>query len=206
VCRLWRFPSMSLQNVARLPPTFISLYRLFLRAISASVLHQSGAKRDLRRLWRPTFVGAAEVVHRLQSYSQESTERAKLEAWLELWNTRMDSTLNLLYLSSQSRGLPHQLTRNLSRLQRGHLKWTRNHYSTISKTWRPHLDPSSPEYAPKVFVSQKAISKARKTEERLRKQAAFDRSCWGALGEVVRMAEGTHGISLGRATFNKRTT
>jgi hypothetical protein len=46
--------------------------------------------------------------------------------------------------------------------------------------------------------------KMRDKAEKMKRHKRFDRSAWGALGEVVRMAEGRHGISLGRATFNER--
>jgi hypothetical protein len=69
-------------------------------------------------------------------------------------------------------------------------------------TWKPQLDPSSPEYLPKPIVAQ--TQKLRNKEEKKKRQEGFDRNAWGALGEVVRMAEGRHQISLGRATFNER--
>jgi len=187
---------------SQLPPTFSSLFRLFLRATSASVLHNSRSTRNLRRVWRPTFNAAAKVVHRLQSVQLESGERERLQDWLKVWDTRLDNTLTLLYSSSQSRGLPHELTQNLSFLLGHHLKWTQKHYYTSSGTWRPQLDPSSPEYLPwpMALPTQKMRDKA----EKMKKHKRFDRSAWGALGEVVRMAEGRHGISLGRATFNER--
>ena len=47
-------------------------------------------------------------------------------------------------------------------------------------------------------------TKARMKLENRRIQGIFNENGWGALGEVVRMAEGRDGISLGRATFNQR--
>jgi len=47
--------------------------------------------------------------------------------------------------------------------------------------------------------------RARNRVAKQRRQEAFDRNAWGALGEVVRMAEGRDGISLGRVTFDERT-
>ena len=112
----------------------------------------------------------------------------------------VDSTLNILYSSSQSRGLPHKLTQNLSTLLRHHLKWTTHHYYyAASSTWKPNLPASSPEYAP-TPLTLRSKNFAKKQE----RKAVFDKNAWGALGEVVRMAEGRHNISLGRATFNER--
>jgi hypothetical protein len=47
-------------------------------------------------------------------------------------------------------------------------------------------------------------NRAKNKAEKMQRQAAFDESGWGALGEVIRMAEGRHGISLGRVTFRER--
>ena len=74
---------------SRLPATFTSLYRLFLRASSASVLHHTVATRNLRRLWRPTFDGAATVAKRLH-VSQDVTERSRLRDWLNTWEKRSE--------------------------------------------------------------------------------------------------------------------
>lgn len=73
---------------ARLSPTFTSLYRLFLRTTSASVLHHTAAKRNLRRLWRPTFDNAVQVTKRLENGPKDVTARKELEIWLEVWNNR----------------------------------------------------------------------------------------------------------------------
>ena len=111
----------------------------------------------------------------------------------------MDNTLSLLYTSSQSRGLPHRVTRNMAQLQIKHLKWAKKHYYSSSGHWKPNLDPSSDEYKPKHFTQR-----AKNREEKRRRQDAFERCAWGAMGEVVRMAEARHRISLGRVTFNER--
>ena len=85
----WHFlgtpEQMTLQNTQKLPPTFTSLYRLFLRTTSAAVLHHPNSKRNLRRLWRPIFNTAASVIDQIQ---QDSPERQKLEHWFRIWNTR----------------------------------------------------------------------------------------------------------------------
>lgn len=88
---LFSLSRMSVRNVvspARLPPTFTSLYRLFLRATSASFLHQARSTRQLRRLWRPVFDGAACVLVKSQSEHPGSLERQKLEEWLRTWDSR----------------------------------------------------------------------------------------------------------------------
>lgn len=75
-------------NSTPLPPSLTSLYRIFLRTISASVLHQSRSTRTIRRLYRPEFEAAANVARKLQVEKLKSAERVKLESWLEVWNAR----------------------------------------------------------------------------------------------------------------------
>lgn len=79
-----------MSNLVRdqLPPTFRSLYRLVLRATSASVLHHTAATRSLRALWKPTFHGATDVIRRLQSGAADVAEQQKLENWLMIWERR----------------------------------------------------------------------------------------------------------------------
>ncbi|KAJ7840536.1 hypothetical protein B0H14DRAFT_2785033, partial [Mycena olivaceomarginata] len=71
-----------------LPSDFTSLYRLFLRTSSASVLHQNKSTKTLLR-------------------------RNEVEIWLQTWHLRIDNTLALLYTSCKTCGLSHRLTRNL---------------------------------------------------------------------------------------------
>lgn len=74
-----------------LPPTFTSVYRLFLRASSAAVLHHKVATRHLRLLWRPTFREAARVIRTLQDPALGADERAHRERWLARWDTTGES-------------------------------------------------------------------------------------------------------------------
>ena len=69
----------------KLPPSFTSLYRLFLRASSASVLHHRAATRHIQTLWKPTFREAAVVVIKLQSPNLGTTENERLEKWRSRW-------------------------------------------------------------------------------------------------------------------------
>lgn len=75
-------------TLTSLPPSLTSLYRIFLRTISASVLHQPRSTRSIRYLYRPEFEAAANVIHKLQAETLDSNERVKLESWLKVWNTR----------------------------------------------------------------------------------------------------------------------
>ncbi|PSR76118.1 hypothetical protein PHLCEN_2v8668 [Hermanssonia centrifuga] len=93
-----------------------------------------------------------------------------------------------------TRGLPHKLTQSLSYLVKERVDYERHRYSGAS-AWNPKLDPSSVEYKPQVFAQGKRASNRSNGQER---QKALGDEAWGALGEVVQMAEGRHGISLGR--------
>lgn len=71
-----------------LPPEFTSLYRLFLRATSATVLHSGPATRGLRRLYRPSFQAAALTIKRLKSPDSDPKEEENLKGWLKEFDIR----------------------------------------------------------------------------------------------------------------------
>ncbi|KAI9568911.1 hypothetical protein HD554DRAFT_687120 [Boletus coccyginus] len=174
----------------KLPSSFTSLYRLFLRAGSASVLHQKAARKQLRWLFRPIFDVAARVVGDLQSNQLSRSERVRRELFLDIFQQRMDGTLSLLLNSAQYRGVPHRAIYNLNRLRNAHAVWThRKYYSGAKNAWNPkvavahNLKPHAPQ-------------RPRDTD-RMEKDRMHER-CWDAFGEVVRMAEGRHNLSLGR--------
>ncbi|KAJ7350790.1 hypothetical protein DFH08DRAFT_695495 [Mycena albidolilacea] len=175
-----------------LPSDFTSLYRLFLRTSSASVLHQSKSTKTLRKLWRPTFEDAARATNRLQSNSLSAVRRNEVEIWLRTWHLRIDNTLALLYTSCKTRGLSHRLTRNLGVLVQ-HEQLRIN--SMKLPKWRPSLPADAAEYQTSYEDKQFTATKQRQEE------AA---PAWNALEEVVRMAEGRSELSLGRIAL-KRT-
>ncbi|KAJ7132996.1 hypothetical protein C8R46DRAFT_1140294 [Mycena filopes] len=175
--------------MSSLPSHFTSLYRLFLRTSSASVLHQKKATTAIRKLWRPVFEDAAKVTTKLQAHSLSPTHRRDLELWLQAWHLRIDNTLALLYTASKSHGVPHQLTRNLAFLARSEqLRLD----SVKRPKWEPDLPSGSPEYRP-LHEDQHS--------ERLRIQEEDAHGAWDALEEVVRMAEGRNELSLGKVVL-----
>lgn len=113
-------------KTAALNPAIKSLYRTFLRAISASLLHHSTGTRCLRDRYRTAF----EQYFQLHwSHKAPSKTMKEIQEWdarcmyaifskfgSNLPNKVVDNTLQLLQNSATSRGLPHQLTRNLSLL------------------------------------------------------------------------------------------
>ena len=76
--------------MGRLPASFTSLYRLFLRTASASVLHHRTARLNLITRWRPIFDAAAKVTNELEHSPQDSTSTWRQERidWLKIWNER----------------------------------------------------------------------------------------------------------------------
>ncbi|KAJ7033407.1 hypothetical protein C8F04DRAFT_957651 [Mycena alexandri] len=177
--------------MAPLPSHFTSLYRLFLRTSSASVLHQRKASPTVRKLWRPAFEDAAKVTTELQSTSLSPVRRYDLELWLQTWHRRIDNTLALLYTSSKSRGLAHQLTRNLAHLahsEQGRINAQRR------PEWKPDLPVGSLEYKP-FFVDHH--------RSQVQQEQAEASHTWDALEEVVRMAEGRHELSLGKVLIKR---
>ncbi|CCM02966.1 uncharacterized protein FIBRA_05081 [Fibroporia radiculosa] len=181
----------------RLPKAFTSLYRLFLRTLAASVLNKRSAAQRLRELWRPTFSGAAQVLHRLEDRGLDAHERKHLRHWYSAWEQRTDNTLSLLLVSAQSRGLPHRLTRNLNFLQKEHPRFRDIKAGSILERqwWNPQLPQDSERYKPRII---KLGSRADRREDRKDKWRKLDEDSWGALGEAVLMAEGRSAISLGR--------
>ena len=79
-----------------LPPHFFSLYRLFLRSTTASVLSHTEATSTLRSIWRPVFVQAATVMRQLERDRPSAEQREALTHWLTQWETRGLSTYDVL--------------------------------------------------------------------------------------------------------------
>lgn len=71
-----------------LPPSLASLYRLFLRAASASVLDQRTARKELRKLWRPNFETAARIIRDIERADLAVAEKARRKEWLRVWEQR----------------------------------------------------------------------------------------------------------------------
>jgi hypothetical protein len=108
-------------------------------------------------------------------------------------NCLVDHTLALLYTSCHSRGLPHQLVRNLAFL-RGSEKERIWQIQGKRKAWDPHN--TSPALKPKNL---NALAKKQN-------EAQFESNADEALSEVIRMAEGCGNLTLGReSTISSRT-
>ncbi|KZT72434.1 hypothetical protein DAEQUDRAFT_743803 [Daedalea quercina L-15889] len=180
----------------RLPAEFTSLYRLFLRAIGASVMNKAYPTKRLRRIWRPSFDSAARVIHRLQGTSLDANERLTLQQWYSAWEARTDKTLTLLSISARSRGLAHRLTCNLGRLASSYDDTIMHGHPDDADNlpWKPDL--SSDLYAPRDNSPPGYPLRGRNEDRDFRRKIGTE--VWSAFGEVIRMAEGRDGVSLGR--------
>ncbi|KAH9856741.1 hypothetical protein C2E23DRAFT_721745 [Lenzites betulinus] len=172
-----------------LPPTFRSLYRLFLRATSASVLSHREATSRLRQIWRPVFDHAACAIYKIENNSLSADQRVVVMEWYRHWENRMDNTALLLYSSATSRGLPHRITHNLQQMALVNTA-VRDPLLPNKRPWRGNLPPSSSEYRRKP--------KKPPTPTQTGSHALF-RATPRLLGEIVGMAESWGGLSLGRS-------
>ena len=86
--------------MVQLPPEFKSLYRLFLRTVSATVLHHSQATRNLRLLWRPSFDAAAHVTNQHNDPCTDAAQRTLRKKWLKEWEQRSKLYAKTYYLTN----------------------------------------------------------------------------------------------------------
>lgn len=88
-------------------------------------------------------------------------------------------------------------------LNHSNYEWTiHRHFKSIGY-WHPQLPPSSPEYRVKVPDQTEGSHHMRKLEKLANHNRLKD-TAWGALGEVISMAEGRDGVSLGRVRFIRK--
>ncbi|KAL1687870.1 hypothetical protein GGG16DRAFT_127603 [Schizophyllum commune] len=163
----------------------LDAFWLTLRTASAAVLHHPHATRYLRQLYRPAFDDAVAAVTRLQNASSGSDKKediARLRGWYLEWGQRVDNALSLMYHSSTSRGLPHRLTRNLGLLSFSERERLNQRLFPVWRSDQP----------------EKALGKALRKTEKEQAYARTDHGAWSAVEQVARMAEGRHGMSLGR--------
>ncbi|KAL1659244.1 hypothetical protein GGF50DRAFT_131169 [Schizophyllum commune] len=168
-----------------LSSTSIIVAEVWLATASAAVLHHPHATRYLRQLYRPAFDDAVSAVTRLQNASSGSDKKediAHLRRWYLEWGQRVDNALSLMYHSSTSRGLPHRLTRNLGLLSFSERERLNQRLFPVWRSDQP----------------EKALGKALRKTEKEQAYASTDHGAWSAVEQVARMAEGRHGMSLGR--------
>ncbi|EAU91736.1 hypothetical protein CC1G_04504 [Coprinopsis cinerea okayama7 len=172
-----------------LPASFKSLYRLVLRSCSATVLHQPKATRHLRLIYRPVFDAASMMMHEYHRDGTNQERKEEIAKWFAVWNLRMDQTLDLLYNSSQTRGQPHEVTKNLSFLV----------HSEKRRQW--DIEFEYPVWDAKATPTPAQTTKAYKRLEKRKLTHQFNDNSLGALTELVQMAEGRDDLCLGRCVF-----
>jgi hypothetical protein len=104
----------------------------------------------------------------------------------------VDGTLELLYTSSRSRGLPHQVTKNLTKLV----------LSEKRRQWA--IETSYPVWDPKADRTPSQVASVLKRQNKTRQARAFAGNALAALTEVIQMAEGRDELSLGRVILQRR--
>ncbi|EJD49784.1 hypothetical protein AURDEDRAFT_161336 [Auricularia subglabra TFB-10046 SS5] len=167
-----------------------SVYRLALRAISASVLHSSRSVHHLRRLYKPTFRAGLVVASKLQNSKLQPEERVELEWWLKTWNSRVDGTLKLLIYSAKARGVPDLVTRNLSHLFHSYYAMRNHQTLRTAGEWNPHL----------THYDVRPLSQ--KVQRKQAMESEIESKGWDGLTQAIRMAESTAGLSLGRLEYD----
>lgn len=75
-------------SMDRLNPKFAFMYRLFLRASSASVLHNGLATRKLRKLFRPMVEAVATTVSKMEGTAPEDS--VHLMKWMDEFDNRSE--------------------------------------------------------------------------------------------------------------------
>ena len=100
----------------------------------------------------------------------------------------VDNTLSLLYSSAVSRGLPHRITQNLSHMVLIDAT-IRTPIQPLKRPWRGQLPRDAPEYQRKPVKPLTPAQVEQDSHYHLVRRF---------LGELVGMAEGWGGISLGR--------
>lgn len=98
----------------------------------------------------------------------------------------VDRTMEFLSVAARSRGLSHQVTHNISLINFG-----------FQKTRQESM------YGPIIAWKWGEITASKKVRPKHR-QDEFNAQGLGAFEEVVKMAEGKSGITLGRAEFHRR--
>ena len=105
----------------------------------------------------------------------------------------MDNTLSLLYTSAVARGLPHDVTRNLYLMRAANDATIDPPPSALGGAiWNGQLPPGDARYQPGSSHLRKVKNAQQRERERVSSRAM------DALSDLIGMAEGRGGVSLGR--------
>lgn len=166
--------------------SFISSYRLTLRALSASVRHHPTSARNLRSLYRPVFRDTAAKLHQQHA----ATKASETQRELYEWNRRLDRTLAILLSSATTGGQLKRLVRNLS---------------TLTDVYRTRVaaDVSARHRRAGEWNGQKVTPVTVKKVVLPNEREEIQMSAWSALGELVLAAENDTQCLLGRQEQRK---
>ena len=177
-----------------------SAYRLVRRAASASVMHQSGAAKALRRTYRPVFEHATRMVETnasdawFQEFNSRSSYRLKeihrRRQMLNITFLTVDHTVVFLLASATRKGIAHQVTDNAAFLER-------SRQSASNKVPYPRIewDPTKPNEAVRLHEAA-----AKPSRQKSARRALIESNIETALKNARSMAEGQAGTILGRAS------
>ena len=105
----------------------------------------------------------------------------------------MDNTLSLLYTAAVARGLPHDVTRNLNLMRAANDATIDPPPSALGGAiWNGQLPPGDARYQPGSSHLRKVKNAQQRERERVSSRAM------DALSDLIGMAEGRGGVSLGR--------
>jgi hypothetical protein len=99
----------------------------------------------------------------------------------------------MLANAATTRGLPHQLLKNMHELYRTHAVWHFARYHAVRGKWNGQLPPDAPDYVARASPGRMANKSARAKLDH-----DWDAQAWRAMSEVMHMAEARDKVDLGR--------
>jgi hypothetical protein len=105
----------------------------------------------------------------------------------------VDGTLALLATAAGSRGVPHDVLKNMHRLVDAHTLWHRRQFHKGRSAWQPQLAADAPAYHPQPPAERVLARQEKDTAHR-----AWDSTAWNELSEVMRFAEARDKLEFGR--------
>jgi hypothetical protein len=179
------------------PAAFRSLYRIMRRAASSSVLHHSGASKNVRRMYRQVFERASRKIANGASdeWIAEFDTRSELHLIPYRGMARSDDlqspvnrTLMFLYSSSICPNIAHKFTESAAFIQSKTIRDTQLRAPTRRLV---RWDPKNPKDA--LYQHQKANKTSSSSRNRV-----IDSNLDTVLQNARTMAEGMGRLILGR--------
>lgn len=121
------------------------------------------------------------------------SEHEHLREWLGTWDQRVDNTMSFLTNAAMSYGLPLTVLRTLPVIERG--ARTTNTVGLGRFKWHPQLPEDDKAYKIPTVRPNSKIHGAQAAAQA--KKELVD-MVFNPVGEVIKLAEGRHNLSLGR--------